>query len=254
MEIFLADRVGSRNRLQLVIASGADPEFGIKRHKLYDHRPEKRGPPSMDAQSASRIQAGGYVIEAMIPWKNLGLVPQAGKEAAFQSAANDHAGDDSPLRVVWYPSLDSHRDPAKTHRVKLAREPSEAVGFRVDRKIGVGRCTVMIQGAKELVGVPFIIRNESGVYIEDQLSPLNGRAGARIDIPLPQGADLWPRLDVIPESGPATTFGALPLLGGILERCIRATGGRAATRGPPRPSRRSPPARRRRRTRSAVLG
>ena len=50
VEIFVAEKVGSTNRYQLVIASGADPKYKTVRSRLYDWRPENQRHPKLTAQ------------------------------------------------------------------------------------------------------------------------------------------------------------------------------------------------------------
>lgn len=68
------------------------PMFRKARHKFYDWSPEEDRIPKPAAQSASRIHDGGWVVEALLPWTNLGIRPGIGMELAFQFAPND---DDS---------------------------------------------------------------------------------------------------------------------------------------------------------------
>ena len=104
IEIFIAEAVGHANRYQLVAASGADPARTAVRTRLYDHREARHGrAPLVDPPCEAKVGEGGYTIEALLPWENLGVEPRAGLVAALQLVANDEDGDGS-LRVAWFPS------------------------------------------------------------------------------------------------------------------------------------------------------
>ncbi|MGB6121127.1 MAG: class I SAM-dependent methyltransferase [Bacteroidota bacterium] len=232
VELFLAETVGSGNRHQLVIASGADPRYGELRSRLYDHRPEAEKVGELSSRSASRIVEGGYVVEAWLPWENLGRKPEAGGTVAFQCIANDFDGDDDPsggpLRVGWYPGLESHASSREMYSLRLAEAPGEPILFRVERKIGFGYCNLSIRGSDELIGVPVEVRNEEEVFGSGRLTLKEGRAGVQYDLVPGFDAGLWPQLQVAVGEKIATTYESLPSLDRIVENYLAAVGGREA--------------------------
>ena len=64
VELFVSEYVGSTNRYQVVIASGADPKYKTVRQKIYDWRHPSYKTSELTAQSGSRVFEGGYVVEA----------------------------------------------------------------------------------------------------------------------------------------------------------------------------------------------
>ncbi len=229
VEIFVAEGAGGANRYQLVVASGADPEQEAVRQRLYDARPEEEGLGELSAQAASRVLADGYVVEALLPWTNLGLEPNPGSELGLQLVANDDDGSgdaNGPLRVAWFPNLNPW-DPGNKHRIRLAQEPGEAVRLRVDREITRGRCTVIVRGAGELVGAPVTVGDGGRLFAEEPLQLVDGRAGREIAIVMPAGAEKWPRQEVTVGGRRVADFEALPPLDPVVEGYVRAVGGPA---------------------------
>jgi len=232
VELFVADTVGSSNRYQLVLGPGADPAYGAVRTKLYDWRSNKEGLPELAVQAASRSVDRGYVLEVLLPWKNLAMEATPGMEIAFQFIANDD--DDSPddsrgtFRAAWYPRIGSHEDATLMHRIRLAEEPSDAVLLRVERQVGLGQCTVSIRGSNAMIGEAVIVSSEDKVIAEGTIAPKHGRAGLELAIPLPADVDAWPRIDVAVAGKSMAMFEARSTLDSVIERYIEAVGGLAA--------------------------
>jgi len=231
VEIFVSEYLGSTNRYQLVIASGADPKYKAVRQKIYDWRDPSHKTSELTSKSASRIFEGGYVVEALLPWKNLGIKASAGMELAFQFVANDDDGDaedmGGSLRVAWFPGL-GPASPLNMYKLKLSDKSSEAVFFRVDRKIELGRYAISVLGSSELNGVPVAIRSADKIIAQGNLELKGGRPGIQLNLDSDKYADEWPQVDVVVGEKTAVKFEAVPTLDKILERYIQALGGRAA--------------------------
>jgi predicted O-methyltransferase YrrM len=231
VEIMVSESVGSTNRYQLVIASGADPKFKKVRQKIYDWRHPQYKTSGLTAQSRSRVFEGGYVIEALLPWANLGVKPNPGMELAFQFVANDDDGDvgdsNGSLRVAWFSGINPSSR-FNMYRLRLSDKPGDAVFFRVDREISLGRYTIYVRGTSELAGRPVTLRSAGNVIAHDKLSLKDGRASIHFNLDPGRYADEWPPVDVVIGEKTAATFEALSTLDHILERYIQALGGRAA--------------------------
>jgi predicted O-methyltransferase YrrM len=175
---------------------------------------------------------GGYVLEAWLPWENLGLQPVRGGTVAFQCIANDYDGDahasGGPLRIGWYPGLESHASSREMYTLRLADAPADPVLFRVDRKIGFGYCNVSVRGSDDLIGEPVEIRNEDGVFGSGRLTRKEGRAGVQYDLVPGYDAGLWPEVQVFISGKRAATYESLPALERIVETYLAALGGRDA--------------------------
>ncbi len=227
VELSVAEKVGHSNKYMLAMASGADPEYGQLRKRLYDWRPEKERAADISSKTASRLFEGGHIIEAMLPWKNLGLDPKTGMEFGFQLVANDVDGREAGLRIAWFPGI-GPADSSKMHRLSLAEKPSEPVLSLVERKIVMSKTTVTVQGVSELIGEPVVITLGDKTVAQKPLVEANGRAKAVFVWDVPEGASTWPGLRVSISGKPTTSFEELPTVGSILETYIQASGGREA--------------------------
>jgi caffeoyl-CoA O-methyltransferase len=231
VEIMVSEHVGSMNRYQLVIASGADPQYKTTRQKIYDWRHPRYKKVELTAQSGSRVFEGGYFIEALLPWANLGVEPNPGMELAFQFVANDDDGDaknsNGSLRVAWFSGINPSGR-FNMYRLRLSDKPSDVVLFRVDREIGLGRYEVSVRGSRELVGRAVALRSADKDIARGKLELKDERAYIQLSLDPEKYADEWPQVDVVIGSKTAATYEALSTLDHILERYIQALGGRAA--------------------------
>lgn len=231
VELFVSENLGSMNRYQLVIASGAAPEFESLRHKIYDWRHPRYKKSELTAQSGSRVLDGGYIIEALLPWRNLGVSPGLGMELAFQFVANDYDGNaqdpNGSLRVAWFPGV-GPSSRLNMHRLKLSDMPSEAVLCRVDREVSLDSCVISVLGSNELTGIPVILRSAEEIIDQTNLEIKDGRAKIRFYLDASKYADEWPQLDVVVGKKIAAAFESLPNLDRLLERYIQTLGGRTA--------------------------
>jgi predicted O-methyltransferase YrrM len=231
VEFFVSESVGSTNRYQVVIASGADPQFKTVRQKIYDWRLPRYKTSELAARSGSRVLEGGYVIEALLPWKNLGVKPNTGTEIGFQFVANDDDGNsedpNGSLRVAWFRGI-SPTSRLNMYRLRLSDKSSESVLCRVDREISLGRCAVSVLGSNERIGKRVVLRSTNEIIAQGILEQKLGRASIQFNLDSKKYADEWPRLDVIVGEKTEATFEALSTLDWLLERYIQALGGRDA--------------------------
>jgi predicted O-methyltransferase YrrM len=230
VEIFVGENVGHSNRYQLVIASGADPKYGKVRNRLYDHRPENIRIAKLSFESASQLIEGGYMVEAMLPWKNLGVEPKLGMEFAFQFLANDDDGPDEPgssFRVAWFPGI-GPMDPTKMYRTSLAEEPSEPILLLIKQMIRASQYTIIAHGVKELIGEEVVAQSKDQILAKKRFALNNGRAMVSFKFDVPENTHIWPQLSVVVSGERMATYDELPTLEWILERYIQAVGGREA--------------------------
>lgn len=231
VELFVSEYVGSTNRYQVVIASGADPKYKTVRQKIYDWRHPSYKTSELTAQSGSRVLEGGYVVEALLPWENLGVKPDTGTEIGFQFVANDDDGNSADsngsLRVSWFRGI-GPTSRLNLYRLRLSDESSEAALCRVDREISLGRCAVSVLGSSELIGLPVALRSADVIIDQGTLEQKNGRASIKFNLDSAEYADAWPQIDVVVGDKTAATFETLSTLDWLLERYIQALGGQTA--------------------------
>ena len=75
VELFATDKPDGVNRYQVALASGADPEFKTLRSRIYDWRLPDKKQTELTVNAASRTSQGQSVIEILLPWEYLDIVP-----------------------------------------------------------------------------------------------------------------------------------------------------------------------------------
>ena len=207
VEIFMAEKVGSANRFQLYVAPGTDPKYGKLRTHFYDYRPEENRDPPLSVTAAAAAHAGGYVLEALLPWENLNLAPAPELELGFQLYINDSDGEggypDEWFRLLWHPGWDSHLDPKKMHRVRLADRPSPPAQAVVRSRMlpNLGRAEVSVIGIPLLAGKSLAVRDDEAVLAATKLDRCMGRSSARVRIPFPAIGRDWADLRAVIAGG-----------------------------------------------------
>jgi predicted O-methyltransferase YrrM len=231
LEIFVAEGIGSTNRYQLVLTAGADPEQPALRYRIYDHRAEKADPSELTVQCARQIGKDGITVEALLPWRNLGITPADGRELALQVIANDNDGQPGgdSCRVAWFPSIETHRDSTRMYPVLLSSGASPPVRCRVRRDILPGECRLTLTAALEALDAPWTVEGPDGVLADGRLAAHQGRAGALIQLTREPGGE-WPDVRVAVDGATLAAYAGLPALEDILQRHIDAIGGGAALR------------------------
>ena len=139
LEVVAADRAGSPTSYRIAVSPAADPpdrvQLGDHRVRaLYDPRRqrEKMLPPLSVTVVTERTDEG-YLVEALLPWANLGLAPKLGDETAlavraFSAAPTDSRGKRTgALQATWYPFGYAASDTRRMHRVRLAEIASPPV-------------------------------------------------------------------------------------------------------------------------------
>ena len=230
VEAFVSQEKGATNRYQLVVASGADQRYKKVRSRLYDWRHQGEKHTELSVKTASHVFDGGYIIEALFPWENLGVKPGLGMELAFQLTANDFDGSkdaDNSLRVAWYPGI-GPRSRDNFYRIKLSDKASAAVLYRTDRRINFSGCTLTIRGSKEMAGKSVVIQSSGKVITREKMALKNGRANLQYNFNKSRYKKSWPKVDVIIEGQTINSFEKMATLDHVYESYIQALGGRAA--------------------------
>ena len=128
VELFMVDKCGGSEMIQAVISPGMDPAHPQLRYSINDLRKDealKKVAPTLRA--ARMKQEGGYSMEVVLPWKNVGIKPQVGAELAFQIWLNGYDADAPELHAVWYPATGTSGASDRTQRIRLAITPSPPV-------------------------------------------------------------------------------------------------------------------------------
>ena len=149
LELYMASSRRSKQRFQAVIAPGMSDAVAELVAHLHDHRARK--PADLEIEAARTRRGDTARIEARLPWANLGIAPEAGREAAFQIMVNDNdePGSDYARTAhdLWYPVAGAARKSWKMHTIRLARKPSPPYRARARPRYEGGRLRIEVQAA-----------------------------------------------------------------------------------------------------------
>jgi len=181
VELFLATGRGpDDDQFQVIIAPGLDPEHLEPRVTTHDQRKsEKLRETELVAQGAARSTPGGYTVEALLPWSNLGLRPALGVEVAFQLSVRDYDSERRNAVYMWYPLGGTSGDTSRTHTLRLATPPSPPV-----RVAAAGwyerfrRTEIRAVGTSDLVGKRVSLHERGVALTSATLRETAGRAEA----------------------------------------------------------------------------
>jgi CubicO group peptidase (beta-lactamase class C family) len=195
IEFFMAESVGSSNRLQLLIAPGMDPKHPEPRFHLNLQSTEK--PENLDhiqPQIARTKTEDGFILEALIPWQllKLNLPLRTLNGVALQIYFNDVDNDSSRGQMVWYPSVNTYSQSTDMYTVRFSGSGSECNIIPSTRIEYLKWLVVDVKGIPELSGQNCRIasdanlRNANGQNINQTQKLLirNGYARATFRIPI----------------------------------------------------------------------
>ena len=230
LEISVAEDVGHSNRYMLAMAPGIDPRYDKVRWRTYDWRPEEERLSNLTFDTVSQKIDGGYIVEAMLPWKNLGIQPTKGLKVGFQVVVNDDDGQGQSFRVAWFPEI-SPTDSAKMQGLILSDDSSESVFFRVDREIDELQYALSIQGAKEKIGTEVIARSGSKIVAKKRFKGEAGRAHLVFSWSKEENLNTWSQIRVEVSGKTLAEYEEIPTLDWIIAKYIQAVGGQKAFKG-----------------------
>jgi len=128
VELFMLDKPGGSEMIKATISPGMDPVHPELRYRIEDSRKDEALRKVLPTLTAVRTkQEGGYTLEALLPWENVGVKSQPGAELAFQICINDYAEDAPNVHAVWYPATGTQAVSDGAHRIRLALAPSPPV-------------------------------------------------------------------------------------------------------------------------------
>jgi len=196
VEFYLAPQRGAKDVIQPVVAPGVAPKQSAIRWFVHDHRKDRKLKETEPTLQAARTKtAGGYVMEVLIPWSNLGIEPALGREVAFQLHLNDADDPEARYRdvfhAVWYPRYGAFRDTKAMHRLRLAKAPGPRVAAAarvgapgrkgipihvIAPKSFFGKEAVVLSGRKELARAAFELRDGRAAAVPMLPPPPAGKA------------------------------------------------------------------------------
>ena len=154
IELFVATKRGADQSYQVVIAPGRDARKPELRSNISDYRKGTAKKEKLTIEAVRTVNDKGNVIEALLPWKNLGIEAKDGTELAFQLYANDADKENERFQALWYPKPDAHSDTNNTHTLRLSdTKTSPAISAAGTGSYDAdGKAQVVVVGAAALVG------------------------------------------------------------------------------------------------------
>jgi len=178
LQIFLATAIGARGAYRCIVSPGPAP--GHKpRVRLIDSK-GAANPKSLAATAAGAKTPGGYLVELLLPWKNLGLTPQAGLEVAFQILATDDdtRGDRHRFTALWHQAGSPAQNPQAYQTFRLAAEAGPPLVFtRGKKKDRGGFFSAVAPHALPVAIPPLGAHPEDAAYSGEWASAVKADAG-----------------------------------------------------------------------------
>jgi pimeloyl-ACP methyl ester carboxylesterase len=210
--VYVASSREEDNRYQVLVSPGIAPEYVALRQQLTDYRKDpalKKTP--LEAQSVRVPHAGGYTLEMLLPWKNLGITPEIGRQVAAQIQINDVDEGAERTQWLWFPRSGTQSDSRRMNTLRLTQAPSPSV--RVVARAAherLRRIIVNVTGAPDLIGKTALVKEGDRVLVSGTLRQGESKwASARLTVPMPPRGQSYTPLSVWADSQYQTT---LPLL------------------------------------------
>lgn len=190
VELFVSTGVGSDQRYQVLIAPGADAKQAGARQWHYDYRSDRSGgEPAIEY--ACTVDKGGYTIEVLLPWANLGAMPSAGERIGFQFYINDRDGGEETQNIRWHPDHDANERPESMYALRLADRASDATVARAKVVRDGGKAQLTVWADATLAGLKVQATCAGRVIGEGVLEQKNGGATAAIDLATAPEGSRW---------------------------------------------------------------
>lgn len=186
VELLMADRVGGRNSYHLLISPGISAKHPSLRFYFYDNRTDSVLKPIPLTQiSARKATKTGYVVEVLLPWKNLGIKPEIGMQLGLQVMINhlDSAGNSGAL--MWFPKPGADGDTTLMYSVRLSRKADRDrsfITFADADKIWPERIAVV--GDARLAGRKVTALSGSALLSQSTMRLASGRSVASLAVPV----------------------------------------------------------------------
>jgi beta-lactamase regulating signal transducer with metallopeptidase domain len=183
VEMFIADSVGGKELVQVMVSPGVSPQRSQLAYRVFDYmRSEdmRSGVPAR-ATVARQTVPGGYTMEVLLPWDMVGVTPAPGHMAGFQFSVGSWDEKNGLGRAMWYPVHGAHANSALTHALRLAGGASDPENrFAAVQTEAVARDRVRWDVAcdNHYAGKPVVIRMGGKVVAKSVLQAGTSAASA----------------------------------------------------------------------------
>ncbi len=188
IEFFVATKRGSDQSYQVVVAPGRDPKKHELRSNISDYRKGTAKKEKLTIEAVRVVNDKGYVIEALLPWKNLGIEAKDGVELAFQLYANDADKENERYQALWYPKPDAHSDTNNTHTIRLSdtKTSPAVVAAAAGNYDGDGKAQIVIVSNDSFKGKSVTIKDGDKSVGDFKFEAEGGRAVVKATLPKPE--------------------------------------------------------------------
>lgn len=199
IELFVSTGRGATDRYQVVLAPGRTAHHPELRYKLVELRKTASLTKTPLAVTAARSATeSGYVMEVLLPWANLGIAPEAGREIALQIVINDTDYQSGRYQTMWYPRGGAYSDTKAMHRLRLAESASAPVRAATAAAYERFRRTrVTVVASADLTGKGMEVRESERSLGTASLATDGDRAGATLALPMPPRGKAYGPLSVL---------------------------------------------------------
>lgn len=196
LELYLAPQVGDENVVQWVLAPGMAAGQTDPRWTAYDHRKQdglKSGATALRL-ARTRLDVGPdskrCVLEALLPWSALSILPEIGRSVGFQIWFNDADKADAkePTHFAWFEGLRTFRLTNHMHCLRLTEKagPTERLYPTGRLDMPHNLCRFYLIGDPGLAGQPVdVLEGTNRVATATLEADPSGHAVCRVAVPLP---------------------------------------------------------------------
>ncbi|HEV7299499.1 MAG TPA: sugar-binding protein [Tepidisphaeraceae bacterium] len=188
IELFIANGDGTR-RVQFIYAPGLDPNHPQPRTQTIDHRPAEARADAPTQTSAIGKTDQGYVLEARVPWAQLGITPAEGAEVRVQAQVNDVDEESRKRQLRLYPIAGANSDSSKMMLLRLA-DANAAPTVTAVASSGAyerfRRARVNVGAPAALAGKAVEVRDAGKVVATGKLTTQGRLATASLVLPIPR--------------------------------------------------------------------
>ena len=186
IELFLTRQIGEHQYYMFAISPGMTNQHKNIRHIFFDERKytqDNNGCINKKLWAdVDRIKiAGGYQMELLLPWSNIGISPSENMSLGFQLYAMDKDFGDDVENFTWHPNHDTHKNNYESfYKLVLKSKPSNDFDIFIR---GVHR-NISILADKSYCGKTASIFYKNEHIASQALVDVNGYAFANIIIPI----------------------------------------------------------------------
>ena len=195
VELFVGSGRGVHDYYMWLASPGGSGDGGGRR-VWFDER--GGGPEAASLRAGLEDEAafvkvdGGYRFEVCLPWANLEVSAEPGREVSFQAYVMDRDPGEAVFRVAWYPGFDTHENRTESMMtLRLSEEAGPATKAVVRGRFR----SVKVVADPEFAGQVVSLRRGDIAYSQ-RLYETDGRAAATIELKMPAVDELLGEISV----------------------------------------------------------